>query len=130
MRTRDSHAGSRCLLPTIRAMSDEKPLEVAAAFTPFDGRETRQMRRYRDKAKELSECELLGKSLTLNVKPGERHDESGVTHAVMTVVGARVRSREGTVIPHNRRIVEREDGIHIAVVPGLHSSTDDLDVLA
>jgi hypothetical protein len=61
-------------------MADESPFDVAQAFTPFDEREAGRMRRYRDKAKELSECEMLGASLTLNVKPGEKRDESGVTH--------------------------------------------------
>jgi hypothetical protein len=61
-------------------VADGPLFDVAQAFTPFDERETRRMRRYRDKAKELSECEMLGASLTLDVKPGEKRDESGVTH--------------------------------------------------
>jgi hypothetical protein len=58
-------------------MVAEAPLDVAAAFTPFDDSETRRMRRYRDKAKELSECKLMSGPLTLNVFGGVK---SGLTH--------------------------------------------------
>ena len=61
-------------------MTEEPPLDVAAAFTPFTEVEARRMRRYRDKVKELSECELSRKSLTLNVKGGSRAGESRVIH--------------------------------------------------
>ena len=58
-------------------MADKSRLDVTAAFTPFNDVEVRRMRRYRDKAKELSVCELMRKPLTLNVFAG---DKSGVTH--------------------------------------------------
>jgi hypothetical protein len=46
-----------------RLEAQEQPLDVAAAFTPFDERETRRMQRYSYKAKELGECEMMGKPL-------------------------------------------------------------------
>jgi hypothetical protein len=38
------------------------------------------MRRYSEKAKQLGECEMMGKPLGLNVKVGEKRGETGVTH--------------------------------------------------
>jgi hypothetical protein len=61
-------------------MAHESPFDVAAAFTRFSEVETRRMRRYSEKAKELGECEMMGKPLGLNVKVGDKRGETGVTH--------------------------------------------------
>lgn len=61
-------------------MTEESLRDIAAAFTQFSEIEARRMRRYCDKARELGECALMVKTLTLNVKGGERREESGVTY--------------------------------------------------
>jgi hypothetical protein len=61
-------------------MPEESLQDVAAAFTPFSEAEANRMRRYCDKAKELGECTLMVKPLGLDVKGGERREESGVKY--------------------------------------------------